>query len=78
MEHGSWFAIQGQNKQHLQWLQAIADRACCGLMTLEGSSMFSEESAQAVKKCFPDILAGLAGKDEAEDTDPLEPGSPIE
>lgn len=47
-------------------------------MALEGSSLFSEEGAQAVKKCFPDILAGLArGKDE-EDTDPLEPGSPIE
>ena len=62
----------------MQWLQAIADRAACGLMALEGSSLFSEEGAQAVKKCFPDILAGLArGKDE-EDADPLEPGSPIE
>eukprot|EP00438_Fugacium_kawagutii_P030956 Skav228890 [mRNA] locus=scaffold194:166018:168645:+ [translate_table: standard] len=25
-----------QNKEHLQWLQAIADRAACGLMAVEG------------------------------------------
>lgn len=69
---------QGHSKEHLQWLQAIADRAACGLMAVEGSSLFSEETAQSVKKCFPDILASLAkGKDD-EDSDPLEPGSPIE
>ncbi|CAK9105294.1 Cyclin-dependent kinase-like 4 [Durusdinium trenchii] len=69
---------RGHSKEHLQWLQAIADRAACGLMAVEGSSLFSEETAQSVKKCFPDILASLAkGKDD-EDSDPLEPGSPIE
>ena len=50
---------QGQNKQHLQWLQTIADRAACGLIALDGSSMFSEENAAAVKKCFPDVLMAL-------------------
>eukprot|EP00435_Cladocopium_sp_Y103_P012187 s3826_g3.t1 len=69
---------QGQNKEHLQWLQTIAEGAACGLIALEGSSMFSEENAAAVKKCFPDVLAGLAKAKEEEDADLLEPESPNE
>ena len=66
---------QGQNKQHLQWLQTIADRAACGLIALDGSSMFSEENAAAVKKCFPDVLHDLAKAKEEEDVDLLAPES---
>lgn len=69
---------QGHNKEHLQWLQTIADRAACGLIALEGSSLFSEENATAVKKFFPDVLAGLAKAKEEEDIDLLEPESPNE
>lgn len=47
-------------------------------MALEGSSLYSEESAAIVKKFFPDVLAGLAkGKDE-EDLDLMEPASPAD
>lgn len=47
-------------------------------MAVEGSSLFSEDAAAAVTKCFPDVLAGLAKSKDEEDVDPLEPGSPIE
>lgn len=46
----------GHNTQHLQWLQTIADRAACGLLVLEGSSLYSDECAKAVKKHFADVL----------------------
>eukprot|EP00435_Cladocopium_sp_Y103_P016055 s2692_g4.t1 len=68
----------GLNKEHLQWLQAIADRAACGLIAVEGSSLFSEENAAAVKKSFPDVIAGLARAQEEDDAQPLEPESPNE
>ena len=65
---------QGLNKEHLQWLQAVADRAACGLMALEGSTLFSEENS-IVKKHFPDVIAGLArGRDDEED-EQMEPAS---
>jgi len=65
---------QGLNKEHLQWLQAVADRAACGLMALEGSTLFSEENA-IVKKHFPDVIAGLAGGRDDEEDEPMEPAS---
>ena len=68
----------GQNVGHLQWLQTIADRAACGLIAVEGSSLFSEDNAAAVKKFFPDVLAGLAKAQEEESIDLLEPESPHE
>ena len=73
-----WQFFQGLNKEHLQWLQAIADRAACGLIAAEGSSLFSEENATAVKKSFPDVIACLAKAQEEDDAQPLEPESPNE
>ena len=66
---------QGQNKEHLQWLQAIADRAACALIAVEGSSLFNEDNAKNVKKYFPDVISGLA-KAAEEDEAPFEPESP--
>lgn len=58
------------------WLQAVADRAACGLMVLEGSTLFSEEGSKMVSKHFSAVLDGLAsGQDEGEEEDALEPAS---
>ena len=65
------------NKDHQQWLQAIADRAACGLITLEGSTLFNEALAAEIKKFFPDVLESLAPKTDHEEA-PLEPDSPGE
>ena len=65
------------NKEHQHWLQAIADRAACGLITLEGSTLFNEALAGGVKKFFPDVLENLAPKDNPEEA-PMEPDSPGE
>ena len=73
-----WRVCRGHNKEHLQWLQAIADRAACGLIAVPGSSLFAEELASAVKKSFPDVLSGLAKAKDEEDNVPLEPESPNE
>ncbi|CAL1156111.1 unnamed protein product, partial [Cladocopium goreaui] len=62
------------NKEHQHWLQAIADRAACGLITLEGSTLFNEALAGDVKKFFPDVLENLAPKDNPEEA-PMEPDS---
>ena len=62
-------------KEHQGWLQAIANRAACGLVTLEGSTLFSDSLAVEVKKFFPDILASLAPKSDAPEP-PMEPDSP--
>lgn len=62
------------NKDHQQWLQAIADRAACGLITLEGSTLFNEGLAAEIKKFFPDILESLAPKTDHEEP-PMEPDS---
>ena len=58
----------------MQWLQAVADRAACGLMAVEGSTLFSEENSQ-VKKYFPDIIAGLAEPKDEEEEERMEPDS---
>ena len=63
------------NKEHQQWLQNIADRTACALVTLQGSTLFSEGLAVDVKKHFPEILEELASK-SADIEDPLEPDSP--
>ena len=55
------------NKDHQQWLQAIADRAACGLITLEGSTLFNEALAAEIKKFFPDVLESLAPKTDHEE-----------
>lgn len=65
------------NKDHQQWLQAIADRAACGLITLEGSTLFKEALAAEIKKFFPDVLERVAPKTDHEEA-PLEPDSPGE
>ena len=71
-------ASQGLSKEQLQWLQAIADRAACGLIAVEGSSLFSEETATAVKTSFSDVIGCLAKAQEEGDAQPLEPESPNE
>jgi hypothetical protein len=45
---------------------------------VEGSSLFSEENATAVKKSFPDVIACLAKAQEEDDAQPFEPESPNE
>ena len=47
-------------------------------MAVEGSSLFSEENANIVKQSFPDVIASLAKAQEEDDSQPLEPESPIE
>ena len=59
----------------MSWVQAVADRAACGMMALEGSTLFSEENAKAVKKHFPAFLESLAKPDD-EEPEPAEPESP--
>ena len=63
------------SKEHQAWLQAIADRAACGLVSLEGSTLFSDSLALEVKKFFPDVLTSLAPKSDAPEAQ-LEPDSP--
>ena len=66
---------KGLNKDHMAWVQAVADRAACGLMAVEGSTLFSEENAKAVKKHFANVLECLSQGENAE-PDPAEPDSP--
>lgn len=61
------------NREHMSWLQAIADRAACGLISVQGSTLFSDELAKAVKEHFPDVLKSLANEDDEEEE--LEPDS---
>ena len=63
----------------MAWAQAVADRAACGLMAVEGSTLFSEEGAKIVKKHFHNVLTSLnprANGDGEEEEDVLEPASP--
>lgn len=59
------------------WLQAVADRAACGLMALEGSTLFSEENAK-VKTVFADVVNGLASNKDDDADEPMEPDSDTE
>ena len=59
----------------MSWVSAVADRAACGMMALEGSTLFSEENAKAVRKHFPAVLESLANADD-EEGEPAEPDSP--
>ena len=63
------------NRDHMSWLQAVADRTACGLISVEGSTLHSEELAKAVREHFKDILQMLApaAQDDAEEV--LEPES---
>ncbi|CAE7242568.1 Cdkl4, partial [Symbiodinium necroappetens] len=61
-----------KNKQHMQWLAAIADRAACGLIATEGSSLHSTELSVSIKKFFGDVLLELQPKEDMEE-DPWEP-----
>lgn len=64
------------NRDHMTWLQAIADRAACGLITVSASALYSDELAKTVKDHFPDLLRTLVpSKDKAEEEEPLEPDS---
>lgn len=59
----------------MQWLQTIADRTACGLLVLEGSSLYNDEHAKTVKKHFGDVLAGLAQCADEAHPAPNEPES---
>ena len=65
------------NRDHLSWVQAVADRASCGLASIQGSTLYTEELAKSVKEVFEDILLSLVPqKEEAEEA--LEPESDVE
>jgi demethoxyubiquinone hydroxylase (CLK1/Coq7/Cat5 family) len=52
----------------MSWLQAVADRAACGLISIEGSTLYAEELAKSVKQHFADVLQKLVpADDEAEE-----------
>ena len=60
------------NREHMSWLQAVSDRAACGLISVEGSTLYSDELAKAVKERFPEVLQALLsdGPDEEEALEP--------
>ena len=65
------------NRDHLSWVQAVADRAACGLASIQGSTLYNEDLAKSVKEVFEDILLSLVPqKEEAEEA--LEPESDVE
>ncbi|CAE7443871.1 MPK1 [Symbiodinium sp. CCMP2592] len=59
--------LRGLNKEHMSWVQAVADRAACGMMALEGSTLYSDENAKAVKKHFPHVLESLSNQDDQDE-----------
>eukprot|EP00435_Cladocopium_sp_Y103_P074779 s326_g51.t1 len=62
------------NRDHMTWLQAVADRAACGLISIEGSTLFGEELAKLVKHQFADLLQRLVPTEDAAE-EMLEPAS---
>lgn len=54
--------------------QAVADRAACGLISIEGSTLYAEELAKGVKQHFADVLQKLAPPEDDGD-ELMEPGS---
>lgn len=62
------------NRDHMSWLQAVADRAACGLISIEGSTLYGEELAKGVKQHFADVLQKLAPPEDEGD-ELMEPGS---
>ena len=65
------------NKDHMAWLQSVADRAACGIISVSGSSLYAQDLATAVKQQFPDLLQSLVPAND-EDDEPLEPDSPAD
>ena len=64
------------NRDHMSWLQAVADRTACGLISVEGPTLHSEELAKAVREHFKDILQMLMLAPAAQDAEEvLEPDS---
>eukprot|EP00435_Cladocopium_sp_Y103_P014364 s1151_g3.t1 len=47
------------NREHMQWLQGVADRAACGLISIQGSTLHSDELAKSVRQYFADVLQNL-------------------
>jgi len=69
-------AAAGLNRDHMSWVQAVADRAACGLIAVEGSTLFSEEGAKGVRKHFKNILESLVPTGQDDQEEELEPASP--
>ena len=59
----------------MAWLQAIADRAACSLMAVEGSVLFSEENAKLVTQHFSNVLESMVPDDAEEGDADWEPES---
>ena len=62
----------GLNREHMLWVQTVADRAACGLMALQGSALYSEEGCKAAK------MESLAKMDQDKGEDIFEPASPAD
>ena len=64
------------NKEHMAWLGAIADRAACGLITIQGSTLYNAELAETVAKYFSDLLKELVPDEKGdEEEEKYEPDS---
>ena len=71
LTHGVQYHGLCLNREHLQWLQVVADRAACAIISLEGSTLYCSELATQVKKHFPDVLQSLVeGKEGDEAMEP--------
>ena len=62
------------NRDHMTWLQAVAEWGACGLISIEGSTLFGEELAKLVKHHFADLLQRLVPTDDGAE-ELLEPAS---
>ena len=62
------------NRDHLSWVQAVADRAACGLASIQGSTLYSEELSKSVKEVFDDVLRSLIPQN-GDVEEPMEPES---
>lgn len=63
------------NRDHMSWLQGVADRASCGLISIQGSTLHSEELASSVKKHFGELLRSLVSEEDEEEDEAAEPES---
>ena len=59
-------------------VQAVADRAACGVMAVEGSTLFSEDGAKTVRKHFKNILESLVPLGQDDEESEHEPASPTD
>lgn len=63
------------NREHMQWLQGVADRAACGLISIQGSTLHSEELGKSARQYFADVLQNLIPPDANAEEELAEPES---